>query len=216
MLKLYTHAISPFAARVVITLRAKDIPFEDLGTPEERWPPMGRKSPEYLGLNPMGKVPVMLLADGTPMAESEAIITYLDEAYPGRPLQPADPLARARMRAAIRVCETYVVTPILHTFPFLDPASREAAVIKAEFDQAQKGLSYLAPHVPEQGYIEGGQLTLADIIVFTGLHLIRVIPPVFGMRDLISTQPALNRYFEAAQADPLLADAYKRLTGGGH
>ena len=213
MLKLYTHAISPFAARVLITLRAKEIPFEDLGTPEERWE-LGRKSPEYLALNPMGKVPVMMLADGTPMAESEAIITYLDEAYPDRPLQPTDPQARARMRAAIRICETYVVTPILHTFPFLDPATREAAVIKAEFTQAEKGLSYLAAHVPEQGYIVGGRLTLADIIVFTGLYLIRVIPGAFGMPDLIGTQPKLARWFDAAQADPLLADAYKTLTGG--
>lgn len=216
MLKLHSHAISPFAARVAITLRAKGIPYEDLGTPEARWPPLGRKSPEYLALNPMGKVPVLLLDDGSPLAESEAIITYLDEAYPNPPLQPSDPLARARMRAAIRICETYVVTPILHTFPFLDPATREAAVIKAEFDQARNGLSYLAPHVPEAGYIVGGKLTLADIVVFTGLYLITVIPGAFGMPDLIGGQPKLARYFENAQADPLLADAYKTLTGASH
>jgi glutathione S-transferase len=216
MLKLHSHAISPFAARVTITLRAKGIPFEDLGTPEERWPPLGRKSPEYLALNPMGKVPMLILDDGSPMIESEAIITYLDEAYPGPSLQPSDPAERARMRAAIRISEMYVVTPILHLFPFLDPATREAAVIKAEFDQTEKGLAYLARHVPEQGYIAGGKLTLADIIVFTGLYLIGVIPGVFGMPDLIGRQPTLGRYFESAKADPLLGEAYRTMTGGGH
>jgi glutathione S-transferase len=164
----------------------------------------------------MGKVPVLILPDGSPMAESEAIITYLDEAYPEPPLQPTDPLARARMRAAIRICETYVVTPILHTFPMLNPAERDEAVIRAEFGQADKGLAYLARYAPDETYIVEGRLTLADIVVFTGLYLIGVIPPVFGMPDLISGQPTLARYFERAHADPLLAEAHAQLQGGGH
>lgn len=216
MLKLYSSSISPFVARVLITLRAKGLPFEDLGAPETHWPELGRKSPAFLAINPMGRVPVLMLPDGSPLAESEAIITYLDEAYPDPPLQPADPLARARMRAAIRVCESYVVTPILHTFPMLNPADRDAAVIKAEFGQAEKGLACLARYVPDAAYIVEDRLTLADIVVFTGLYLIGVIPPVFDMPDLISTQPTLARYFERALGEPLLAEAYARLTGGGH
>src|SRR5579863_7453535 len=124
MLKLYSSSISPFSARVELVLRAKGVPFEDLGSPEVSWPELGRKSPAYLALNPMGKVPVLILEDGTPLTESETIITYLDEAYPDPPLQPTDRAARARMRTAIRICESYVAMPIQLTFPMLAPADR--------------------------------------------------------------------------------------------
>jgi glutathione S-transferase len=211
MLKFYSSATSPFSARVLIALRAKAIPFDDLGPPESHWP-LGRKSPDFLTLNPLGKAPVLLLADGAPMAESEAIVTYLDEAYPGPSLQPTDP--RARMRAAIRICETYVVTPITLTFAMLAPAARDPAVLKFLFGQAKKGLAHLAVHIPDETYIVDGRLTLADILVFTGLHLCRVMPSVFDMPDLITTQPGLAGYVErAAAGDPLLAEAYAQLTG---
>ncbi len=56
-------------------------------------------SPEYLRLNPQGLVPSLELDDGTVLTQSLAIMEWLDEQYPEPPLLPADPLARARVRA---------------------------------------------------------------------------------------------------------------------
>ncbi|NIO09342.1 MAG: hypothetical protein GTO40_15545 [Deltaproteobacteria bacterium] len=53
--------------------------------------------PEYLKLNPLAVVPT-LVRDGTPVIESNIINEYLDDAFPQKPLRPADPFARAQMR----------------------------------------------------------------------------------------------------------------------
>ncbi len=56
-------------------------------------------SPDYLRLNPQGLVPSLELDDGTVLTQSLAIMEWLDEQHPEPPLLPADPLARARVRA---------------------------------------------------------------------------------------------------------------------
>ncbi len=53
--------------------------------------------PQYLKLNPNGVVPT-LVHDGSPIAESSVILEYIDEAFPGPTLSPAQSLARAQMR----------------------------------------------------------------------------------------------------------------------
>lgn len=52
------------------------------------------RTPEFLALNPAGQVPLVLLADGRPLAQSNAIILHLAE---GSDLIPADAYQRARM-----------------------------------------------------------------------------------------------------------------------
>ncbi len=54
-------------------------------------------TPEYRRMNPDGLVPTLLLDDGNVLVESTIIMRYLDEAYDGPSLQPADPLRRAQM-----------------------------------------------------------------------------------------------------------------------
>ena len=54
-------------------------------------------TPEYLKLNPKGVVPT-LVHDGNVIVETTVIMYYLDDAFPGPPLQPVDPLGRARAR----------------------------------------------------------------------------------------------------------------------
>jgi glutathione S-transferase len=61
-------------------------------------------TPEYLAINPDGIVPT-LVHDGAPVRESTIINEYIDAAFPGPRLVPADPLQAARMREFIRACE---------------------------------------------------------------------------------------------------------------
>jgi glutathione S-transferase len=70
-MKLYTAGISPFAARVNIALD-----FKGLRAEAAPLPAAGLKCPEFLALNPMGKIPLLLLADGTAIPESETILDY--------------------------------------------------------------------------------------------------------------------------------------------
>ena len=86
MIKLYDFKSSPNCQRVKIVLAEKNLPYDiapiDLRAHEQ-------KTPEYLKLNPYGKVPV-LTDDATVLYESLIINEYLDEKYPDPPLMPND------------------------------------------------------------------------------------------------------------------------------
>jgi len=96
-IRLYDSVTSPNCHRVKVVLAEKQIPYEivpvDLKAGEQ-------KKPDFLRLNPYGKVPVII--DGqTVIYESCIINEYLEEKYPDRPLMPADFAKRARIRILI-------------------------------------------------------------------------------------------------------------------
>lgn len=68
-------------------------------------------TPEYLALNPNGVVPT-LVHDGEPVLESTFINEYIDDAFDGPALKPADPLVLARMREFIKQCDDIVLPAI--------------------------------------------------------------------------------------------------------
>lgn len=90
-MKLYTHPVSLFPLRVVIALHEKALAYEqvltDLDEPDSR----------FLELNPFAQIPV--LEDGEfAMAESMAILEYLEEKFPTPALAPKGMESRATMR----------------------------------------------------------------------------------------------------------------------
>jgi glutathione S-transferase len=94
MLKLYDSPDCPFCQKTRIVLAEKDLSFEivpvDLKAQEQ-------KRPEFLKLNPFGKVPV-LIDDEMIVYDSTIINEYLEDEYPHPPLLPSDSAARARVR----------------------------------------------------------------------------------------------------------------------
>ena len=70
--------------------------------------------PDYLKLNPDGVVPT-LVHNGQPIRESSIIAEYVDDAFDGPPLKPADPLMRARMREFVRICDDGLPAIVLPT-----------------------------------------------------------------------------------------------------
>ena len=72
-----------------------------------------QKTPEYLAMNPYGKVPVLVDGD-TVLYESCIINEYLEDRYPDPPLLPSEPALRARIRILIDYAST---TPMTATRP---------------------------------------------------------------------------------------------------
>jgi glutathione S-transferase len=119
------------------------------------------RTPEYLAMNPAGQVPVAVLDDGRPLAQSNAIILHLAE---GTPLIPTDPYQRARMLE----------------WMFWEQYSHEPYVAVARFQVRYlgKAVSDLEPRLVERGkvalqrledgladrsFLVGEALTLADV-----------------------------------------------------
>lgn len=93
---LYGYGLSSASYRVRIAMALKNLQYtsvvKNLRCGEHRLS-------EFLQINVQGFVPALKLEDGVVLTQSVAIIEYLDEVYPNPPLLPAQPLARARVRA---------------------------------------------------------------------------------------------------------------------
>ena len=95
MLKLYDYFRSSAAYRARIALNLKGLDYESLSIHLTKGVQFGA---DYAAVNPQMLVPALVDGDVT-VAQSLAIMEYLDEVYPDKPLLPADPAGRARVRA---------------------------------------------------------------------------------------------------------------------
>jgi len=99
MIKLYDFPMSPRARKPRIVLAEKGLQYEKVNVDITK---QEQKKPEYLAINPYGKVPA-LQDDGTTVYESSIIMEYLNDKYPNPSLMPADPGQRARARVLMHL-----------------------------------------------------------------------------------------------------------------
>jgi maleylacetoacetate isomerase len=175
-MKLYTLFRSSAAYRVRIALNVKGIAFEAIPTSLVE---NEHRKPEYLALNPQGLIPALDI-DGTVLSQSLAIIEYLDETYPSPPLLPADPIARARVRAmALAVaCDIHPLNNLRVLNYLKNELRHDEATVEGWYrhwiTEGFRGLEILArEHSTAQRYMFGDSISLADICL---------VPQVFNAR----------------------------------
>lgn len=100
MLKLYTYYRSVSTHRVRIALAYKQVPYEPVFVDSDHDEHL---SEAYRRLNPQGLVPTLLVHDDLIVTQSFAILEFLEERYPERPLLPQDIELRARVRSFAQV-----------------------------------------------------------------------------------------------------------------
>ncbi|HEX7409923.1 MAG TPA: glutathione S-transferase family protein [Candidatus Binatia bacterium] len=94
MIRLYDYPDCPFCQKVRVVLAEKDLEYERLHVDLHKGQ---QRAPEFLKLNPYGKVPVLIDEDIV-IYDSTIINEYLDEEYPNPRLMPEDSAGRARVR----------------------------------------------------------------------------------------------------------------------
>ncbi|WOJ96681.1 maleylacetoacetate isomerase [Congregibacter brevis] len=95
-MKLYSYFRSTAAYRVRIALGLKELEHE---TSPVNLVMGQQRGEEFLAENPQGLVPALKLDSGEVLAQSSAILEWLEEAYPNPPLYPQELLAKTRTRA---------------------------------------------------------------------------------------------------------------------
>lgn len=124
--------------------------------------------PEYLAKNPLGHVPLLVI-DGYELTESVAILEYLEERFPARPLLPAEPAGRARVRQLVQVI--VADTQPLQNLSVLRHINQETKNPEAQKAWAKHYISrgldayeaLLGRSGPGGRYSHGDQVTLADL-----------------------------------------------------
>lgn len=215
-MKLYGMNLSNFAtkSRIVVYEKGADI--------ELVAPAGGMKSPEYLKINPLGKIPT-LDADGTIIPESEIINEYLDEKFPTPPLLPRSPEARAKVRLLTRFNDLDLDPPLRALFGQRNPKSRDEKVVNEKLSELQTRLDQLESMLAEPGnFAAGPDFTLADCALAPTTFLVTNVLPGFGAKAPLEHRPRLAAWWNKVQERPSvkkalgeMGEAMKAMMGGG-
>jgi glutathione S-transferase len=205
-MKLYQTYASPFPTRVRLVLLAKGIEAEIIEPPGFHGEAEGKG--DYLALNPIGRVPTLVLDDGRALPESEVICEYLEDAFPTPSLKPADAWGRAKMRLISRICDVYLAPAMGPLFAASGRSRRhwEPARIAAAMAEVDAALSYLEPWIGEGGYAVGGSLTWADGALIPQLVLAdEWAPALFAAPSPLPRHAKLAAYWASIHRDAIAA-----------
>ncbi|MDO3721075.1 glutathione S-transferase family protein [Marinobacter sp. chi1] len=138
-------------------------------------------TPEYVARNPMKKVPVMELDDGSCIAETMAICRYFEEAYPDAPSLLGDtPLEKAHLEQWLRWIELFFFLPtgmgFQHSTGYFKDRMNPVKEWGAEcVQQVEKFMAFLNDQLEGKEYICLDRFTAADINAFVTVAFARVI-----------------------------------------
>lgn len=176
-MKLYDGGRAPNPRRVRIFLAEKGIavPTEqvELGKLEQR-------SDAFTAINPMQRVPALVLDDGTVIAESVAICRYFEALQPDPPLFGRGALDEAMVEMWNRRVELHLFLPVATVFQHLHPVMKimvdpqVAAWGEANKPRAAQFLQFLDGELKDRAYVAGAAYTVADITALVAVDFMRV------------------------------------------
>lgn len=176
-MKLYDYARAPNPRRVRIFLAEKGmtIPTEQVDIVA-----MQHKSPEFTAINPLQRVPVLVLDDGTVITESVAICRYIEALRPEPPLFGRGAKEVALVEMWNRRMELNLLAAVAAVFRHLHPAMKEmeqpqvAAWGEANKPRVIEFLGILDQALKDQLYVAGDHFSIADI---SGLVAVDFLKP---------------------------------------
>ena len=193
-IKLYDFASSPNCQRVIVVMEEKKLPYEKVPVDLKK---MEQKKPDFLKLNPYGKVPVII--DGaTVLYESLIINEYLEEKYPETPLLPKDPAKRAKARILLDYGMNHLDGPYqkIRKEMMKDEKERDQQLIEDARKELKRLLGRLERKLGDQPYL-AGEFSLVDAALiprFVRLAGMRVLPD--------PSLPNLVKWIERMQQRP--------------
>lgn len=156
------------------------------------------KTPDYLAINPMGKVPA--LADGDAvMAESAAICAYVADRYPQAKLAPpiGDP-RRAKYMQWMFFAPSCIEPAILQAYLKLEIPS-----VSAAWGSTTQTFDVLDQALEKGPWLLGNDFTAADVAIGAGINY------AIRMFKMVPTRPNFDRYLDACAARPAFQTAAK-------
>ena len=168
-LVLYDYLPSGNGYKCRLVLKALGMPYE---LKEMNIVAGATRTPEYLAMNPNGKIPVLMVSGRGPIAESHAIIAYLAE---GSSLMPSDPYERALMWQWM-CFEQYQLEPGVGTVRFWLKSLKKTPEefgerYKERFQRGADALAVLDRELTGRNWLVGDKVTLADIALFAYTHV---------------------------------------------
>ncbi len=192
------RAPNPRRVRIFLAEKGIQMEYEQVDITE-----FDHKKPEFTSLNPLQRVPVLMLDDGTAISESMAICRYFEELQPEPALLGKDALGKAKVEMWQRRMELSLMQPVAQTFRHLHPAMAEmekpqvAAWGEVNRPRALSMLKLLDQELANRPFIAGDEFTAADI---TGLVAVDFMKP--ARIDRPENSPNLDRWHAEVSSRP--------------
>ncbi len=204
-MKLYGYFRSSAAFRVRIALNLKGLAYEQASIHLRK---NDQRAPDYLKLNPQGLVPA-LVDDGLVLAQSLAIVEYLEETHPEPPLLPRDPGARARVRSLAQAiaCDIHPIDNLRVLRYLAKPMGLDEKQIETWFNHwIKEGFDGIEPVLASDGqaarFCHGDRPGLADLCL---------VPQIFNAQRYpsfdLKPYPTIMRIFDACMKLPAFEKA---------
>ena len=199
-MKLYDGGRAPNPRRVRIFLAEKgiDVPLVpiDMGA-------MGHRSQEITERNPLQRLPVLELDDGTILTECVAICRYFEELHPEPALFGEGALGKAKVEMWQRRMEMHFLLTVANAFRHTHPAMKEWEVPQvAEWGEANRPkaiefLNLLDRDMADREFIAGDSYSIADITGMIGIDFMK--PARIELPQELSN---VRRWYEAVSSRP--------------
>ena len=199
MFKLISATPSPYARKVRIALAEKRLPFELLT--EVPWDHT-TSTPKY---NPLEKLPVLILEDGSSVYESSFILQYLEWTFPETPLLPAEIDGKIAARRLEVLCDGICDAVVLIFFERMRAEDSRSPEWQArQRRKVDGGVREMARLVGDRTFSVGDRFSLGDIAVGTALGYLSVR---FAEFDWRSQYPNLQAFSARLEARPSFANS---------
>ena len=185
MYQLISATPSPYARKVRIALAEKGLPFELLT--EVPWDSTTR-TPRY---NPLEKLPILLLDDGTSVYESSYILQYLELKHPQVPLLPKDIDGHLAARKLEVLCDGVCDAVVLSLFEKMRAGSASPEWLARQRRKIVGGMAEMTRLVGQRQWAVGETFSLGDIAVGTAAGYVSLRYPDFQWR---TPHPDLARF----------------------
>ena len=198
-MRLLASLASPYTRKVRIVLAEKRIDFDlevvDVSAVDN---PVNEH-------NPLGKVPTLLLDDGTALYDSRVIVEFLDHAWPGSRLIPEGNRERVAVRRWEALADGVTDAGLLVRYESLRPRGEQSAAwVAKQMAKLRRGLARLDADLGSEDWCHGDRYSLADIALGCCLGWLDFRNP--GGLDCRADHPNLMRHYGNLMERPEFAE----------
>lgn len=177
-MKLIGSYTSPFVRKVRIVLAEKKMECEfEIDSP---WT-ADSAVPNH---NPLGKIPVLLLDDGTPLFDSRVIVEYIDNVTPNNKLFPAPNRERIEVKRWEALADGLLDAAVAALLEGKRPdGEKSAGWIERQLGKVDRSLAFMADELGEKNFCMGTHFSMADIAVGTALGYLNFRFPAINWQE---------------------------------
>ncbi|OBX20659.1 glutathione S-transferase [Erythrobacter sp. QSSC1-22B] len=168
-------APNPRRVRIFAAEKGIDLPSQEVSIPKRE-----QKAADFVDKNSRGQTPILELDDGTVIAESVAIMRYLEALTPEPPLFGTSPLEIAEIEMWNRRVELILMLPIgavwVHTHPFTAALpGRNTEWGEANRPRVEEAMRFFDTSLDGREFLAGKAFTAADILLVTTLDFAQFV-----------------------------------------